>query len=270
MEYIQANQWAQNGVASVVLVIAVFVLRWILLRHLARAAIRSVELRRRWSAQIRNVCWLILLFGLVLIWATELRTLAISVVAALAAIVLAAKELILCATGSVFKTTAKSFVVGDQIEVANFRGMVIDQTLLSTTLVETGPGQTTHQHTGRSIVLPNSLFLSMPLINESFTGKYVLHVFRTPVKADEWRRAEDNLLQAAREICAPYLEEARREIAQSASQKHLDMPTVEPRVVLSTPEPGRVDLVLRIPAPADRKGRIEQDVLRRFLLSQTQ
>ena len=77
-----------------------------------------------------------MLFGLILVWATELQALAISIVAALAAIVLAAKELILCVTGSLFKTTAKAFAVGDRIEVGNFRGTVIDQTLRSTTLAQ--------------------------------------------------------------------------------------------------------------------------------------
>lgn len=118
LEYIEANQWAQNGIASLVLAVFIAVLRWILLRHLAGSRIQSIDLRRRWSAQIRNTCWLVLLLGLVLVWATELRIFAISVVAALAAIVLAAKELILCFTGSFFKTTAKAFVLGDRIEIA--------------------------------------------------------------------------------------------------------------------------------------------------------
>jgi len=45
----------------------------------------------------------------------------------------------------------------------------------------------------------------------------------------------------------------------------LDAPSVEPRVSIHLPEPGRVDLLLRIPSPAHRVSRVEQAILRRFL-----
>jgi hypothetical protein len=48
--------------------------------------------------------------------------------------------------------------------------------------------------------------------------------------------------------------------------KHgLDSPTVAPRVTLQIPEPGKINLLLRIPTPARRIGRLEQAILRRFL-----
>ena len=45
----------------------------------------------------------------------------------------------------------------------------------------------------------------------------------------------------------------------------LDLPDVAPRVMVSLPSPGQVDLSVRIPVPARSRGRIEQKILGRFL-----
>ncbi|MEK7269069.1 MAG: mechanosensitive ion channel protein MscS, partial [Nitrospirota bacterium] len=52
---------------------------------------------------------------------------------------------------------------------------------------------------------------------------------------------------------------------QLEGKNWLDAPSVEPRVSLHVPEPGRLNLLLRIPTPAHRTSRVEQAILRRFL-----
>ena len=47
----------------------------------------------------------------------------------------------------------------------------------------------------------------------------------------------------------------------------MDVPSVTPRVSIQIPEPGRVNLLLRIPTPAHRTSRLEQMILRRFLMA---
>jgi hypothetical protein len=49
-------------------------------------------------------------------------------------------------------------------------------------------------------------------------------------------------------------------------QHSLDAPGVEPRVQIQLPEPERVNLVLRLPIPARRRGRLEQELIRRYLV----
>src|SRR5690625_7675079 len=78
------------------------------------------------------------------------------------------------------------------IQIKDFRGDVIDQNFLATTILEVGPGKITHQLTGRMTVIPNSLFVSEPVINESFTNDFVLHVFTIPFKReDNWMAAQE-------------------------------------------------------------------------------
>lgn len=246
---------------TLVLLVAIVSARWIIAR-LIRRHVPASELRRRWLVYTRNIMLLLLVLGLVLIWGAELRPLALSIVAIAVAIVVATKELILCVTGTIVKTGANSFSIGDRIQIKDFRGDVIDQNLLATTIMEIGPGKLTHQRTGRIAVIPNALFVSEPVINESFTNDYVLHVFTVPFRReDDWRGAQKALLAAANRLCTPYLEDARTHMERISEEQSLDAPSVDPRVTISTPVPGEIHLIVRLPAKSTQRGYIEQGVL---------
>ncbi|MFG0274430.1 MAG: mechanosensitive ion channel domain-containing protein [Phycisphaerales bacterium] len=250
-------------VASALLILLIIVGRWLALRHVTRSTDHSENLRRRWIVQIRNAAVLIALLGLLIIWAQELRTVALSAIAVAAAIVIATKELIMCLSGTILEGSANTFQIGDRIEVDGLRGDVFDQTLLTTTILEIGPGQQTHQFTGRKVVIPNSVFLAKPVFNETATDEYVLHIFAVPVKTeDDWRSAEARLLEAAKRECAPYLDDARRHMEHIGKEQGIRSLSVEPRVTIQLPEPGRINLIVRIPTPARHRGRVEQSILR--------
>lgn len=248
-------------ISTGILFLAVVLARAVTAR-IIRRAIPSGELRRRWLVQSRNGLILLLLLGLIFIWGAELRTLALSIVAVAIAFVVATKELILCVTGSILKTGARSFNIGDRIQIKDFRGDVIDQNLLATTIMEIGPGKMTHQRTGRVAVIPNSLFVSEPVINESYTHDYVLHVFIVPFKReDDWRSAQRALLESAKRHCQPYLEQVRRYMMQKSEQQGLDPPSVDPRVTIQTPAAGEIHLIVRLPTKSGQRGYIEQAIL---------
>lgn len=226
----------------------------------------SVEVGRRWLVMVRNAAILIALFALFVIWAAQLRTLALSLVGFAVAIVLITKELAMCLTGGMLRSSSGMFDIGHRIELRALRGDVIDMNMLTTTILEIGPDQLTHMHTGRAVVIPNSMFLSEPLTNESFTRDYVLQTTVVPLpRSADWQRAEMHLLQAANEACADYLDMARRHIERVARREGIEAPPVDPRVMLQFPKSEEINLVLRFPAPARRKGRIEQLILRRYL-----
>ncbi len=254
-------------VSTLLLVVVMLVVRALVARFILRA-VGAPALRRKWLVQSRNAMLLLLLLGLMMIWAEELRTLALSIVAIAVAFVVATKELILCFTGSLLKSGAGSFDIGDRIQVQDFRGDVVDQSLLATTILEVGPGKSSHQRTGRRIVIPNALFVSEPVVNESYTSDYILHVFTVPFKRDsDWRRARRTLLDAAKHQCADYLEEARRHMRRLSKQRGLDMPSVEPRVSLQIPEAEEVWLVVRLPARPGERGYVEQSILEALFAS---
>jgi small-conductance mechanosensitive channel len=247
--------------SSAILIAAVLLLRGLSARFIRRH-VQSAELRGKWLVNSRNGFLLLLLLGLVLIWGEELRTLALSIVAIAVAFVVATKELILCFTGSLLKSGSGSFKLGDRIQVKDFRGDVIDQSLLATTILEVGPGKHSHQRTGRMIVIPNALFVSEPVVNESFADGYDFHVFSVPFKReDDWPAAQQALLESATRHCTPYLEQARRHMNRLGSQRGLTIPSVDPRVTIQVPTPGEVQLLVRVPTRPGQRGQIEQAIL---------
>ena len=263
LEYFQNREIIANLAASLLLIGVVVALRIFSIRLVRSREWSSEEDRLRWHVRIGWSALLALLLGLFAVWAPELQTLALSTFAIAAAVVLATKEIIMCLSGTVLRAVSKSYTVGDRIEIGGIRGDVVNFGLMTTTVLETGPA---HQKTGRAIHFPNSLLLSSAVINETFTDEYVLHTLRVRLGAeDDWRAAEQLLLESAVRICSRYQVEAQLHMERVAAEHGLSTPSVLPRVSIQIPEPDKIDLLLRIPTPAREKGRAEQAILRRFL-----
>lgn len=255
-----------NILSSIVVFAVVAIAYRLIASRIRKVEWHSAEAGRRWLVMARNAAILIALFALFVIWASQLRALAFSLVGFAVAIVLITKELAMCLTGGMLRSSSGMFDIGHRIEVRDLRGDVVDMKMLTTTVLEIGPGRLTHMHTGRAVVLPNSVFLSEPVVNESYTRDYVLQTTVVPLSRDaDWARAETHLLQAAGEVCAEFIDVAGHHIQRVARREGIEAPPVEPRVTLHFPKPEEIDLILRFPTPARRKGRVEQAILRRYM-----
>jgi small-conductance mechanosensitive channel len=260
-EFQFSEQLLRPVIATLILVTAIVIIRAILSKFI-RKSVRSTDLRRRWFVQTRNALLLLMVVGLMLIWAEELRTLALGIVAIAVAFVVATKELIMCLTGSLVKSGGSAFSIGDRIQIKDFRGDVIDQNLLTTTILEVGPGKFSHQRTGRMIAIPNSLFVSEPVVNESYTHDFVLHVFTVPFKReDNWHAAQQALLESANRHCADYVEQARRYMQRMSDHRGIDVPSADPRVTISVPAAGEIHLIVRFPCKSGMRSFMEQSIL---------
>ncbi|HCS29228.1 MAG TPA: hypothetical protein DIW43_17350 [Spongiibacteraceae bacterium] len=248
-------------ISTVLLTIAILALRAVSARFIRRK-VAVAELRSKWLVQSRNILMLLFMLGLVLIWAQELRTLALSVVAIAVALVVATKELILCLIGSILKSGSSTFGIGDRIQIKDYRGDVIDHSLLTTTLLEVGPGKSSNQRTGRVLTIPNALFVTDAVINETPTSRYMFHVIIVPFKRDhDWQGAQRAMLAAAKRECEPYINEARRDLLRFSNQRGLEAPSIEPRVTIQVPAPEEIHLAMRLPVPTSRRMAIEQVIL---------
>ncbi|WP_167507447.1 mechanosensitive ion channel domain-containing protein [Marinobacter vulgaris] len=248
-------------ISTGLLLLAIIILRTLTARFIRRN-VASSELRGRLLVNFRNGFLLLGILGVALIWGDQIRSLALSIVAIAVAFVVATKELILCVSGAILKSGAGSFNLGDRIQVKDFRGDVIDQTLLATTILEVGPGKTGHQRTGRMVVIPNALFVSEPVTNESFTDHWDFHVFTVPFKReDDWQAAQKALLEAANRHCRPYLESARKHMNKVGVLRGLEAPSVDPRVTIQAPVASEIHLTVRLPVKSGQRSYIEQAIL---------
>merc|ERR1711879_753716 len=131
--------------------------------------------------------------------------------------------------------------------------------------MEVGPGPGLHQYTGRTITVPNSMFLTQPVTNHNITRDYAIVTFTVPVKLeDDYQQAERWLLEATNEICEPFLEDARKHWARE-QENLVDLPSVDPRVSIAMTNPDQVNLIVRMPVPTHQRGGNSQQVLRKYL-----
>ena len=253
---------AGDLVASLVLLVLVLSLRLLMLRALGRSRL-SPEVKARWLHQVRALSLVVVLAGLVAIWTQELRELVLSLAALAVAFVISLKELIVCLNGSFLRTSSRAFSVGDRIQAGGVRGDVVETGPLTTTVLEVA--LTGSKQTGRSVVIPNSVFVTHPIVNESIAGEYGLFALRVPAAVATWEESERRLSEAAREVCAQHLKAAREHIAKVGWQKGLGPDSIEPSVSVELSQPEEVTLQVRFPAPTRMRGQVEQSILRRYL-----
>jgi len=219
------EQLLQSGVlASVALLTALFVIRFLVGRALKRGEGFPPLVVRRWTASLRNVLILVAIVGLVMIWAPQLRTFALSLTAFAVASVIAMKELIMCFSGSALRTLSRAYTVGDYIELGGKRGEVMDFNLLVTRLREFEKQEGSFNRTGREVILPHSLLLNSPVRVEGHAGERVRHVFNMTFEPDanlfaERAAIEDAALKAYAATAAGHSKRQRNAAQLRAEDK---------------------------------------------------
>ena len=251
-------------IITILLWVFAFAARHLVVTFLRRRGLAPQELRRL-VATSRNVMVLVLAIATAMVWLDELRTFAVSLVAVAAAIVIATKELIMGAGGTFLRTSARVFDIGDRVEINGIRGDVIDTTLFTTTILEIGPGRGGFQQTGRSITIPNAVLLTAPVVNEAVADAWVVHTFEVPTDIVSWADAEGALLEACVEEHRQIITEAKTWFERRQIERGIEMPGLDPVVLVRIDDPRRATLLASVPALARRRGHVEQAILRRYL-----
>jgi len=269
----EASFWVEllsnRGVSSLALVAVLVTLRILAVRVIrGRKEILS-DSRRAWLARIRNATVVFALAGLVLIWLPSLHTFALSLTAFAVALVIATKELILCLSGTVLRVVNQPFEIGDWIEIGNLRGQVVDETMLATTLQEIGGPVGRFEYSGKTIVVPNSVFLTTPVQNQNFFKKWVYLEVCVVLEPNVDMRSElPALEQEVATLHAPHAELAQRYSALIRKRTGIDIAEPHPRVSLTTTDIGkqRIGVTLFCPTPSafELERAINDSVLRRY------
>ena len=224
------EQLLQSGIlASAALLAALFAIRFLAGRALKRGEGFPPLVARRWTASLRNVLILVGIVGLVMIWAPQLRTFALSLTAFAVASVIAMKELILCFSGSALRTLSRAYSVGDYIEIGGARGEVMDFNLLVTRLREFKKQEGSFQHTGKEVILPHSLLFSFPVRVEGHAGGRIRHGFTMTFEPDanlfaQRAAIEEAALEAYETVAAGHPERARSPAAAFPAEAHHEPP----------------------------------------------
>lgn len=248
-----------DALASLALMLSLSVAWWITGRALKARDNLSEQVARRWTANVRNALILIALVGLLMIWAPQLRTFALSVTAVAVAIVIATKELLLCISGSAFRTFTRAYTIGDIVQIGDHRGEVLDISLLSTQMQETDNREGSIRSTNRTVMVPHSLLFSQPARvlakNENSAEHKFSLVFET----------ESNLFALRKEL-ESLAAEALAENLGLGSQSATGTPTIS----LQTTDLGRVRVEVSIrtsPRAAEQSESAITEALGSFVFS---
>ncbi len=254
---------APEIISTVILLIGVVLFNLAITAILRTRASISRETKLRASVFWRNFLLLVALILLIFVWRAEIRVAALSLAALSVALVIAGKELLTSILGYIYRTTSRSFEFGNVIEINGVKGEVIDQTLLSTTLLEMNEE---HLFTGRVVQFPNSFYVTHPLKNHSRLGNYQLGLTVVPLgPADDIDRERHLLLQAALAVCTDYIAPTQKALHALEGEQFVVMPSAAPRVTLKLADAGKINLTLRFPCLAEQRTRVEQDIINRYL-----
>ena len=257
----------EEVVESVLMVMALLVFRGVLLKlYLRRHPHYSIEEKRRSLVLSRNLTLILTIFGLAVIWATQIQTLALSMFAVAAAIVVATKELIMCLSGSILRSVTKQYSVGDYIEVNGLRGRVVDINVLNTLMMQIGPNPLVGQLSGKTLSFPNSLLLNHSVRRDNILGDYVIHTVEIPVPIHLDSDVIVGRLKAVLEpLCQPYVPAIQRHLENVQAEKLFITPAAQPRVT-RVPHDDKVYLIIvRYASPVAKRLEIQQAVLDEFL-----
>jgi hypothetical protein len=222
-----------------------------------RRTVLTPEQRRR-LAFSRAVSSSALVIGILIIWRSELQTLLVSLAAMVVALIIVSKELIQGAIATLISSASGSVRIGDWIEVGGVHGEVVDRSLMTTTLNETGDGTFGYAYTGRRLVISNFQLFSTGARRQRFGREFVRHrvtvIFdRGPSNAEAlhvWRS------EAVR-LCQPFSPAAERALTAIEGDLGATVGSHEPRTRISTTELGKVCLEAELLCPTGEAGQIE-------------
>lgn len=254
---------APELISTIVIIIAVIVANIVISAALRGRGWLSRETKLRASVFWRNFSLFIAVIALLFVWRAELRAAALSLAALSVALVLGGKELLTSILGYIHRTTSGSFEFGDVIEINGIKGEVIDQTLLSTTVLEMSEE---HLFSGRVTQFPNSFYVVHALKNHSRLGMYQLALVTVPLVAgSDLETARTALIEAAREVCGDNVAPTQEALRELEGEQFIVMPSAEPRVTVRLGDGGKVTLLLRFPCVASQRTRTEQDIITHYL-----
>ena len=254
------SQIADNITVTLALFIALFVCRiigdWVLARRF------DPVLARRYKFTIRAVCNVVLAIGMLVIWLSEIQNMLLSLTAVLVAVVVATKELIMCAAGAMLRFSGRLFKVGDRIELAGVHGEVIDHGLFSTTIVELPPHGLGSAATGRTVMLPNSVLLTGVVRVEAQPRHYAPHRFTlTLEQARPPRLVIDAIETAAEAALSPDRELASRFHQFAGRKAGFDTAGPETEVSVFTSDLGKLQFHVMIYCLAKDVRSFEQSII---------
>lgn len=245
---------------SLILILVMLAARWLAIRQLKKHRFDESKEVNRWINSIKNTVNFLIVVGLVIIWLSELRFVALSIATFIVALVIATREFIQCFTGSLYQASARTYSVGDWVQIGPNSGEVIRSDWLSTVLLEVDLETMSYGYTGKTLVIPNSFLLTNTVKNLNFMRRYVAHSFTLTRDCEVVNliTAKDFIFEKAKSYCQPFEDVARRYNSHIEKRLGATISGPKPDIRFSTTVFGKNSITITIFCPTDEAIAIEQ------------
>jgi small-conductance mechanosensitive channel len=265
--FFQTIHWG-DIVASGLIIVAVLTVRWFVIRAIRKNSETLTADQRKWISTTQNGAMVLIIVGLLIVWALELSQVALSLAAFSVAIVIGSKELIMCLTGGLYRTATNPFEVGDWIEVGPFRGEVLVEGLMTTKLQElANDDDHMHTYTGRDMTMPNALLLLHPVIDLNFSKRYVFQRFGITAHEKDVDPDGDlaTLQQLVEDEWANFDDKAEDYIKSVRRRSGIDFKRSAPHVTVSTTELNAVRFNVTLFCPRENASATQSRIITAML-----
>jgi small-conductance mechanosensitive channel len=202
------------------------------------------------------------------IWFTGFRTFATFAGLFSAGVAIALRDVLANLAGWLFIIWRRPFVLGDRIQLGDFRGDVVDIRVFQFTLMEIGEWVDADQSTGRVLHVPNGLLFTVPLANYSRGFQYIWNEVPVLVTFEsDWRRAKEILLRIGNEHAEHLSASAEQRVKEASKRFMIFYSTFTPTVYTAVRESGVLLTLRYLCWPRQRRGTAQaiwEDVLDEF------
>lgn len=256
-----------NIFGTVILIVLLSFLRYVLNRAIRANKEVLTKPQRKWISRVKNIYWMILLIGTIMIWAPQIQTVALSLVAFTVALVIATKEMILCIVGSFVRVSARPFELGDWIEVDGIIGEVSDSNLFSFEVLEFDVKHGSFEYTGRAHNIPNSKVLTHNITNQNIFRSLVSLDFQLTIGQydGDFKELLTYLNQVTETTFKPYEEVISRSIKREKRKTGLPLQDVVYLIGIDTSNLGHVFFWVKAFAPSSEALNIKNAITKDFL-----
>lgn len=261
---IEFTPTATKLLQSALAILIIYLISAVIVKFLTRH-IEDVRARYHARRTTFNVAMLLIFAAIVMIWITDIPSIAVMLSVIGAGLVLALQEVILSIAGWLVIVTRRPFDTGDRIEMGNVKGDVIDIKLLHTSLLEIGNWVKSDQSTGRVVHIPNSAVFKHSLFNFTRGFEFIWNEISVVVTFEsDWKKAEELILNNAQEEAKELGERVSNLIRRMSRRYLIYYEKLTPIVYVNIVDHG-VELTLRYLTDA-KKRRDTQDKICKAIL----
>ena len=221
--------------------------------------------RHQLLAARRLVMWVLIVFVILLNFASQISSFATIMGFAAAGIAVALQNVILSVAGYFFLIGRFGIRAGDRVQLGTVTGDVISIGLVKLTLMELAGSD--RQPTGRVVVYSNAIVFQPNgnFFKQAPGMSFVWNEVRLTLAPDcDYRLAEKRLMDAVDEVFARYRDKVQGDFRHLESDLHvlLDIPRPTSRMTLAS---NGLEMIIRYPAGVRTSSQVADEVTRRVL-----